>query len=333
MKITYPDNIIINKESPRLSIVFSFFNEENNLPLLLNKVDALIERILKYKVISSYELIFVNDDSTDSSEKILSDYIEHNSNCILINMARNFGNSECSIAGFTISTGDAVVYMDSDLQDPPELIEEMLNLWKSDIDTEVVFTTRNSRDGEGFFKLFITKHGYRFIKKISDIDLPVDSGDFKLLSKRVVSHILKMRESRPYLRGLISYAGFKQTQIFYDRLARNDGRHNTKYNLLSKRVLWGYLDRALISFSDFPLKLIFFLGLILFLISIFFIAYICFAKINGVLIPGWAGIMVTMIFFCSLQILFIGIIGLYIGSSFNEGKQRPLYIIKNIIRK
>lgn len=319
------------KTNPKISIIFSFFNEENNIPELINRTKKHMNGLVSTKSINDYEIIFVNDASTDHSETLLIKEVQLDKRVKLINMSRNFGNSECVMAGMNQSKGDAVIYMDCDLQDPPELIGAMIKAWQDDDETEVVFTTRTKREGESYLKLLITKYGYRFIKSISDINIPVDSGDFKLLSRRVVNELTKLTESKPYVRGLISYIGFKQTQLFYDRKARHDGAENTKYPVLTKRVLYGYLDRAMISFSDAPLKLIFFSGIFLVGISTLFIFYIIFAKFSGLLIPGWAAIMVAVVFFGSLNILLLGIAGLYIGSIFTESKSRPLYIIKDII--
>ncbi|MDA7691808.1 glycosyltransferase family 2 protein, partial [Methylophilaceae bacterium] len=313
-----------NKTNPIISVIFSFFNEENNIPELIKRTKTHLNSLVDEKKIKNYEIIFVNDASTDKSEILINKEIDRDDKIKLINMSRNFGNSECVLAGMKESIGDVIVYMDCDLQDPPELIGDMVRAWKSDKKTEVVFTTRSKREGESFLKLLITKFGYRFIRKISDIDIPVDSGDFKLLSRRVVDELLKLTESKPYVRGLISYIGFKQTQLFYERKARHDGSENTKYPVLTKRVLYGYLDRAMISFSDAPLKLIFFLGLILLFFSVIFIFYVIIAKFSGTLIPGWAAIMVSVVFFGSLNILLLGVVGLYIGSIFTESKKRPL---------
>lgn len=312
-----------------LSLIFSFYNEENNIPILIDRVEKHFRILLNEKLIQDYEIIFVNDNSNDKSENLINTYIKKNKRIKLINMSRNFGNSECTLAGFKYSKGDIVVYMDSDLQDPPELIGTMINAWRNDPETEVVYTTRTKRRGENFFKLLITKFGYRFIKNISDIDLPIDSGDFKLLSRRVVDEVLNLRESKPYLRGLISYVGFKQTQIFYERETRNDGQQNTKYPVLTKRVIYGYLDRAMISFSDAPLKITFFLGIFLLFLSLIYIFFIVYSKFNYIVLPGWTAMMVAITFFGSINIILIGILGLYIGSIFNESKKRPSYIIKN----
>ena len=322
--------MIRKKTNPLISIIFSFFNEENNIPELIKRTKKIMNGLISAKSIRHYEIIFVNDASTDNSEALLTKEIQLDKRIKLINMSRNFGNSECVLAGMKQATGDAVIYMDCDLQDPPELIGRMIRAWQDDYETEVVFTTRTKREGESFLKLLITKYGYRFIKSISDIDIPVDSGDFKLLSRRVVTELLKLNETKPYVRGLISYIGFKQTQLFYERKARHDGAENTKYPVLTKRVLYGYLDRAMISFSDAPLKLIFFVGIFLVAISFLFICYIILAKFSGILIPGWAAIMTAVVFFGSLNILFLGIVSLYIGSIFTQSKGRPPYIIKDI---
>jgi glycosyltransferase involved in cell wall biosynthesis len=322
--------MIRKKANPLISIIFSFFNEENNIPELLKRTKKVMNGLISAKSIKNYEIIFVNDASTDNSEALLTKEVELNKRIKLINMSRNFGNSECILAGMNQAKGDAVIYMDCDLQDPPELIGKMIRVWQDDYETEVVYTTRTKREGESFLKLLITKYGYRFIKSISDIDIPVDSGDFKLLSRRVVTELIKLNETKPYVRGLVSFIGFKQTQLFYERKARHDGAENTKYPVLTKRVLYGYLDRAMISFSDAPLKLIFFVGISLVAISFLFIFYIILAKFSGILIPGWAAIMTAVVFFGSLNILFLGIISLYIGSTFTQSRGRPSYIIKDI---
>ena len=322
--------MIRKKVNPLISIIFSFFNEENNIPELLKRTKKVMNGLISAKSIRNYEIIFVNDASTDNSEALLTKEIQLDKRIKLINMSRNFGNSECVLAGMNQAKGDAVIYMDCDLQDPPELMGRMIRAWQDDYETEVVYTTRTKREGESFLKLLITKYGYRFIKSISDIDIPVDSGDFKLLSRRVVTELLKLNETKPYVRGLISYIGFQQTQLFYERKARHDGAENTKYPVLTKRVLYGYLDRAMISFSDAPLKLIFFVGIFLVAISFLFIFYIILAKFSGILIPGWAAIMTAVVFFGSLNILFLGVVSLYIGSIFTQSRGRTQYIIKDI---
>jgi len=321
----------MGRESVKVSVVLSFYNERSVLPELLQRMRAVFAPLIANKSVSSYELVFVNDNSTDESEAYLRSEIGHG-DIVLINMSRNFGVSECVMAGMEHASGDAVIYMDSDLQDPPEVIPSLINAWRNDPDAEVVYTTRTRRDGEHWLKMLVTKIGYRFINAISEIDLQVDSGDFKLLSKRVVNHILQLKEDKPYMRGLVSWVGFKQIQVFYDRLERFDGRENTKMNVLSRKVIYYWLDRALISFSDAPLKIMLFFGFALSFVSFLYLIVVFIQKAIGLSIPGWAAIMSAILFLGGVQILMLGFIGLYIGATFKESKHRPRYIIKEIIR-
>jgi dolichol-phosphate mannosyltransferase len=298
---------------------------------LIKRLRATLNNIISQKKIESYELIFINDNSSDRSEELIKSEIPYG-NITLLNMSRNFGTSECVLAGFQESDGDAVIYMDSDLQDPPELIEKMIDAWSNDIDVEVVYTTRLKRNQENWFKLLLIKIGYRVINKISDIPLAVDSGDFKLLSRRVVNEILKLNEFNPYLRGLVSWVGFKQVQIFYERDGRFDGAHNTKVKVLSKKNISYWLDRALISFSDAPLKVMLFIGMLTISISIIMIIYAIVHKLSGDSVPGWAAIVVVISFMSGMQFFILGILGLYIGAIFRQSKNRPHFIIKNKIK-
>jgi glycosyltransferase involved in cell wall biosynthesis len=315
----------------RASVVLSFYNEANVLPELLKRLRAVFAELKEFNEVASYELIFVNDNSTDQSEQLLRKEMSKG-DIVLVNMTRNFGVSECVVAGMQQSTGDVLIYMDADLQDPPEVIPSLIQAWKNDAEVEVVYTTRTRREGEHPLKMLLTKFGYRLINFISDIQLPVDSGDFKLVSRRVVDHILELKEDKPYLRGLISWVGYKQTQVFYDREARFDGRNNTKFPVLSKRVIYGYLDRALISFSDAPLKVILIFGFILSVISIGYISVVFFQKLMGWSVSGWAAIMSTILLLGGTQMMMLGFIGLYVGSIFRETKKRPQYLIKEVIK-
>jgi glycosyltransferase involved in cell wall biosynthesis len=314
-----------------LSVIFSFYNEENVLPELISRTKNTLTNLVEKKLIDDYEIIFVNDDSNDKSEIIIREELKK-SKIVLINMSRNFGTSECVIAGFKQSKGDAVVYMDSDLQDPPELIENLILLGYENKNAEVIYTTRLKRNGESWFKLFLIKYGYRLINLISDIPLAVDSGDFKLLSRTVIDHIISLKEANPYLRGMVAWVGFRQIPFYYERDARFDGAENTKVKVLSRKNLSYWLDRALISFSDAPLKIVFFLGSFTILISVLIFLYAIYQKFLGISIPGWAAIVVLISFMSGVQLLVLAIFGLYIGAIFRESKGRPLYIIKEIIK-
>ena len=317
---------------PMISVVLSFYNEARVLGELISRLRHVLKPLCKDEVIGGYELIFVNDASTDSSLQILSEESKREKDLVIINMSRNFGVSECVLAGMQHAQGDAVIYMDADLQDPPELIPQLIAEWQKDEDVAVVYTTRTNRQGEHPLKLFVTKWGYRFISSIADIELPVDSGDFKLLSRTAVNELLKLQEKKPYLRGLVSWIGFKQKQVFYQREERYDGREKTKRRMLSRRVLYYWLDRAMISFSDAPLKLALFLGFFVSFGAFSYILIVFFQKIMGWYVPGWPAIMATMLFLGGIQLITMGFLGLYINTIFNEVKRRPNYIIKDIIR-
>lgn len=314
----------------KISVVLSFYNEASVLPELLNRLRAVFAELLKNKTIGDYELIFVNDNSSDDSEALLRAEMAQG-DIVLVNMTRNFGVSECVMAGFNQAKGDAVIYMDADLQDPPELIPKLVQTWQSDAETAVVYTTRTKRKGEHFLKMWITKWGYRLINLISDIELPADSGDFKLLDRIVVDRLLEIKEDKPYIRGLVSWVGYKQVQVFYEREARFDGRENTKMPVLSKRVLYYWLDRALISFSDAPLKIILLLGLVLSAISLSYIGVIIIQKIMGWYVPGWPAIMSAVLLLGGIQMMMLGFVGLYVGAIFRESKGRPQYLIKEVV--
>ena len=316
----------------RVSVVLSFYNEEHVLQELLRRLRFTFKALVKKGVVKSYELIFVNDASTDASKQILMSEIKRG-DIVLINMSRNFGVSECAMAGFRQSSGDVVVYMDADLQDPPELIAELVSVWRDDAEVEVVYTTRTRRLGESKLKLLVTKIGYRLINSISDIELHVDSGDFKLLSRDVVNILNSLPEDKPYIRGLINWVGFKQKQIFYTREERFDGVQNTKMPVLSRKVIYYWLDRALISFSDAPLKMVLFLGLFLSICSMLYIGVVFYQKIIGVAVPGFSAIMSAVLLLGSVNLLTIGFVGLYISAIFREVKRRPPYVIKEILTK
>src|SRR3990167_52244 len=322
---------MINKrKAAKISVVFSFYNEEQVLPELLTRLRAVFAQIILEKMIGSYELIFVNDNSTDQSETILRTEMPQG-DIVLINMTRNFGVSECVMAGMSQAKGDAVIYMDADLQDPPEVIPKLIKAWQADPEVDVVYTTRTRRHGEHPLKMLVTKIGYRLINMISEIELPIDSGDFKLLSRCVVERLLELKEDKPYLRGLVSWIGYKQTQVFYDRDPRFDGRENTKMRILSREVLYYWLDRALISFSDAPLKVILLLGFVLSSVSIGYIAVIIIQKLMGWYVPGWPALMSAVLLLGGIQIMMLGFIGLYVGAIFRETKRRPRYLVKDIV--
>ncbi len=312
-------------EKVKVSIVLSFFNEEDVLEELVDRLRNVFRDVLKSNI-SDYELIFVNDASTDRSKGILMNLSKGNEDIKIINMSRNFGVSPCVLAGMEFSSGDAVIYMDADLQDPPELIPEMVKTWLQE-EADVVHTKRLSRAGESKFKLWLTKIGYLILNKVSNINIEPEVGDFKLLSRRAVNELVRLKEKKPFMRGMVNWIGFKQTTILYNREARFAGE--TKFKVYGWKVISNFLDSALISFSDVPLKFSLLVG---FLVSIGAFCYlvIVFAmKYMGLSLPGWSAIMATMLMIGGIQLFTTGMLGLYINVMFLEAKRRPNYIVES----
>ncbi|MDO9082976.1 MAG: glycosyltransferase family 2 protein [Humidesulfovibrio sp.] len=310
-----------------LSVVFSFRNEQSVLAELLRQTEEVLNGELRAGVLSCYELIFVNDDSTDGSLALLEEHARANSHVRIITMSRRFGVSPCVMAGMAHSTGDAVVYMDADLQDPPQVIPELLRAWRSDVRPDVVHTVRLSRAGESGFKLFLTRLGYKLLHSITSVQLPVESGDFKLLSRRVVQHLVQFPEKQPFMRGLICWIGFRQVFVPYHRAARAAG--DTKFPVLSLSVLGNFFQSALISFSSAPLHIASLGGFLSILVGMFVLVHVLYEKFSGKYVPGWTSLMVLVLFMGSIQLFCQGIFGLYLKSIFDEIKKRPNYIIES----
>ena len=303
-----------------VSIVFSFRNEEKNLKELVSRVDATFKKVENYK----YELLFVNDDSNDDSEKILEE-LQESHKIKIINMSRTFGVGPCVLAGFKHSSGDCIVYLDSDLQDPPELIPKLLDEFEKGHD--VVHTVREKRLGESGVKLFFTKLAYKTINKLSEIDLPIEAGDFKLISKRVLQKILSQKEFRPYVRGLSVWVGFKQSFVYYTREARAHGE--SKFSLFSQGPISEFIN-GVTSYSLKPLYIGIFLGFFSLLFSVLLIVYALYAKFNDLAIPGTTGILIAVSFFSGILLFTLGIMGIYIARIFEQARGREKYIIKEI---
>lgn len=308
-----------------LSVVFSFWNEEEVLPELIRRTRSVFDLLIAAGEIRGYELIFVNDASTDGSEALLLAAAKERDDIRVVNMARNFGVSPCVMAGMQYARGDAVIYMDADLQDPPERIPEMLAAWKADESVHVVHTVRRSRRGESAFKRGLTHLGYKILRAASQIQLPHEAGDFKLLSRRVVRHLLQFPEKRPFMRGLVCFVGYKQATVYYHREARQAG--TSKFPVLGWKVLSNFFDSALISFSDAPLRVPAWLGSMLLLVGVVCLAT---ALVAGSAVAGWFAIagVVTLVGGC--QMLCLGMLGKYVMSIFAESKRRPNFIIRDV---
>lgn len=308
-----------------ISIVLSFRNEADNLPELIRRLEATLgaEGV-------AYELLFVNDASTDDSLAILRAARAVNPAIKIINMSRRFGVTPCVLAGFERAKGDAIIYMDTDLQDPPEIISKLLEEWRKGAD--VVHTTRTVRKGESWPKLALTAIAYRVIRWFSDIPVLPNTGDFKLISRRAMKEILKLDEFDPFLRGLVAWVGFKQVQIFYEREPRFSGE--TKFSLLRSLNPYREFVRGITLFSTLPLYFALFGGLMVSIFSFFFfcavIVYPAITKGGGAI--SWNHLLLGTILLMGGTMLFtVGILGVYVGRIHRESINRPRYIVEEVI--
>jgi len=304
-----------------LSYVFSFRNEEENISELVRRVSAISNCIED----CTYEMIFVNDASSDGSLELLVN-LQKSYPITVVNMSRRFGGTPCVLAGLSFAKGDAIVYMDSDLQDPPELVREMVEKFRNGV--EVVHTTRTKRDGERLLKMWVTKCAYALINYFSDIDLPENTGDYKLLSSKVAKKILELKEYDPYMRGLSVWVGFKQDFVYYRRDARFGGR--TKFPLFSKGPITEFA-RGLTAFSAAPLLISFTLGLMTTALAALLILWAIFTKLLDIAAPGASGLLVAIGLFSGAILMSNGILGIYISKIYYEVKGRPRYIVQSVI--
>jgi len=303
----------------KVSIVIPMYYEEEVANECYEKVSEVLKGIGdKY----DYEIIFVNDGSKDKTLEILEEISKKDEKAKIISFSRNFGHQAAVTAGLREVTGDAIVIIDADLQDPPELIPQMLELWEQG--NEVIYGKRKTRKGESAFKLLTAKMFYKTLNALSDVEIPKDTGDFRLVDRKVVDVINSLPEHNKFLRGLFSWVGFKQKAYEYERQERFAGK--TKYPL--KKMLKLASD-GIISFSSKPIKLVGALGIISIIISIIILIYALISYIFQLnnLSAGWTSIMVAITFFAGVQLLSLWIISEYIGRIYDEAKGRPQYII------
>ena len=309
-----------------LSVVFSFRNEEENINELIKRVTTVLHKLNNW----SYELIFVNDFSNDDSEKILIE-LQKKYPITIVNLSRKFGIGPGILAGFATVKGDALIYMDSDLQDPPELIPNLISKFEEGAD--VVHTKRTKRLGEGILKMLMYNIAYRLINLTSNISLPVQAGDFKLLSRRAIEHINNLKEYNPYVRGLIVWIGFKQETVDYVRNERSGGK--TKQKFFSGSLLagpWAEFVRGVTGFSTGPLFFGIFVGILAIIFSFILIVYALIDKYYGNAVLGTTGVLIAISFFSGIILSTMGIIGIYIARIYEQIQGRPRYIIKNILK-
>lgn len=301
-----------------LSVIIPVYNEAEVLKKFYTRITAALDTIP-----FETEFIFVNDGSTDSSLELLITLRNHDPRVAIIDLSRNFGKEIAMTAGFDHCSGDIAVVIDADLQDPPELIPELIKQWQDGYD--VVYAKRSSRQGETFLKKFTAKLFYRVMQQTSPVPIPQDTGDFRLLSRRAVDSLGRLRETHRFMKGLFTWIGYPQKAIMYQRDPRYAGK--SKWNYWK---LWNFALEGITSFTEAPLKLASYLGLLTALYAFIYGAWIIFRTfMYGDPVAGYPSLMVVVLFLGGAQLMTIGIIGEYLGRTFSESKQRPLYFINS----
>ena len=302
--------------SCELSLVIPVFNEAETLPALVDRLTKVLKGLT-----DSYEIIFVDDGSTDHSISVLEGYRSRDPRVKILQFSRNFGHQVAITAGLDCACGDATVVMDSDLQDPPEVIPQLWAKWKEGY--EVVYAVRECREGEGWFKLATAAAFYRVLRSLTDLDVPSDAGDFRLLDRDAREAFCQMRERHRYVRGMSGWIGFRQTGVPYRRESRHAG--GTKYPL--RKMIKLAFD-AITSFTLKPLKFATYLGFSISALSFCYIVYALYRKFTGHTEIGWTSLIVAIFFLGGVQLLSIGIVGEYVGRIYEESKRRPLYVVR-----
>ena len=298
-----------------LSVVVPFFNEEKGIKEFH---DNLVKSLYW---VSHYEILFINDGSTDNTLEHIKE-LANQSNLKYLSFSRNFGHQSAITAGINYATGNYIVIMDGDGQDPPELLKDLYFKAKEGFD--VVYAKRKKRKGESFFKKATASIFYRLLKKLTSIDIPVDTGDFRIISRRIKLEFEKMNETNKFIRGMVSWVGYKQTFIEYERAERKVGE--TKFGF-SK--MFNFAVDGLTAFSTVPLKLILYLGVITSIISFLLIIIALLTFLFGDTVRGWTSMQITILFFSGIQLFSLGLIGQYLGRIFDEVRNRPYYIIED----
>lgn len=302
----------------KLSVIIPIYNEEGNIPALFERLNSVVSKMEVEK-----EFLFVNDGSRDNSIALIKALAVKNTFVKYIDFSRNFGHQVAVSAGLDKASGDAIVIIDADLQDPPELILEMYEKMQNGFD--VVYAKRRARKGESFLKKFTARMFYRILGRITSVSIPVDTGDFRIMSKQVSDIVKSMPEKEKFLRGQISWVGFEQTFVEYNRDERQAGETGYTYSKMIRFALDG-----ITSFSNFPLKFATGAGFVVSGFSFLMILYALYSRyILKIYEPGWTSLMLAITFIGGIQLISIGIIGEYISRMSANIRNRPLYVIKN----
>lgn len=301
-----------------ISILIPAYNEQEVLEMLFDRLETLATSNTSY----NFEFLFVNDGSRDNTLEIIKKHAKSDGRVSYVNLSRNFGKETAMLAGFDYTKGDALVIIDADLQDPPELIPEMISYWEDGYDD--VFAKRRSRAGESLLKKKTSQLYYRILQNSTTIPIQVDTGDFRLLDRRCVEALKQFRESERYTKGMYSWIGYKKKEILYDRDPRAAGETKWNYGKLFNLAIDG-----ITSFTTAPLRISTYVGSFISLIAFLYITYLVIRPLFGVpTVPGYASTMAVILFMGGVQLLSLGIIGEYIARIFNETKRRPLYFVE-----
>jgi len=307
-------------DKQKISVIIPVFNEEGSISELLNR----LQTVLKQQQISS-EIILIDDGSTDGTLPILQEFANKNNEVKLIVFSRNFGNQAAVSAGLNYCIGDCAIIIDADLQDPPELLPELIAKWQEGY--EVVFAQRVARKGESQFKKMTASIFYRLLQKLTQVDIPPDTGDFRLIDRKVITTLNEMPEKNRFLRGMVSWAGFRQTGITYVREERFAGETKFPFFKMLKFALTG-----ITSFSFVPLQLASYFGFIVSAGAFISGLYVLYLKFfTDKTIQGWTSLMIALLFLGGIQLITLGIVGEYIGRMSDEVKQRPAYVIRETV--
>jgi glycosyltransferase involved in cell wall biosynthesis len=302
-----------------LSVVIPAFNEERSVPLVYERLVPVLDSLDL-----EWEIIFSVDPSADLTEEAILRLREQNPRVKMLRFSRRFGQPQATLAGMAASSGDACVVIDCDLQDPPEVIPDMVARWREGFD--VVYGQRRSRQGETLIKRIVAALGYRVIQRTAEVDIPPNTGDFRLMSRRVVDHVVALDEAHGFLRGLVAVVGFRQTSVPYDRDVRAGGAN--KYNRFLGSLVIGL--NGIIGFSRYPLHLISLLGLTLSFVAVLLAVVYLILKLSGVPFPtGNPTIVVIVSLFSGIQLLSLGVMGEYVGRIYDEVKRRPKWIVES----
>src|SRR5688500_9010846 len=304
-------------ETPRYTIVAPVYNEEGNVPILYDRITRVMDSTGE-----PWELVLINDGSRDRSPELMRELAARDARVKIVNFARNFGHQTAVTAGIDYASGDAVILIDADLQDPPEMILEMIERWKAGYD--VVYAVREERKGESWFKLMTAKLFYRLIYRITDVEIPMDTGDFRLIDRKVANVLREMREHNRFIRGMTSWVGFKQTGVNYVREERHWGV--TKYPF--KKMVKFALD-AITSFSYFPLQVIGYVAAVLGILALLAIPVVSLLRlaIGPGFFGGQATTIVLLLLLSSFQLFFLFLMGQYVARIYDEARERPLYVV------